>query len=469
MGRKIRKIAVSQLADVEISTIMDKYTELITANEAKSAPYRAVLYHKLLFLIHLIITHCRGSKDNKIQLNTERLKVVLGNEYNYMLATLQGMNIITIDERYLIGIHCRFISLNDWNIKVEVLPNVKVIEYLEKWEKLKLKAKKDVANDIKTKIDFVDGEPQIRLIKKGEKVLSREEMDFRTKYEESLSYLRLKVGKSEAQDFINTLFTNFDNHSYHYYSNMIQTFDVNNLKIYNIDAQNRIYHYLTSLPKDLKPLFNIKYQLDIANSHPLLFSKHLIDVYKDKLNEQTLKIIYKIKREEYINNLHNVSELFCNKLRTNELSVPIDILRYIYVCSKGMMWDDFAAIFSDFTRDVVKVKAFKEIFYPKQDFTEHTEFGKKFIELYPNVYQAIRELKKSTKLPILMMKFESRLMREILNICYEQGWKVVHIHDAIIVLDVNANSSVEPIQIKHIINDIYRRYLLHPTIHCELF
>ncbi|MBQ4588361.1 MAG: hypothetical protein IJA95_03670 [Bacteroidaceae bacterium] len=467
MGRKIRKIAVSQLADVEISTIMDKYTELITANEAKSAPYRAVLYHKLLFLIHLIITHCRGSKDNKIQLNTERLKVVLGNEYNYMLATLQGMNIITIDERYLIGIHCRFISLNDWNIKVEVLPNVKVIEYLEKWEKLKLKAKKDVANDIKTKIDFVDGEPQIRLIKKGEKVLSREEMDFRTKYEESLSYLRLKVGKSEAQDFINTLFTNFDNHSYHYYSNMIQTFDVNNLKIYNIDAQNRIYHYLTSLPKDLKPLFNIKYQLDIANSHPLLFSKHLIDVYKDKLNEQTLKIIYKIKREEYINNLHNVSELFCNKLRTNELSVPIDILRYIYVCSKGMMWDDFAAIFSDFTRDVVKVKAFKEIFYPKQDFTEHTEFGKKFIELYPNVYQAIRELKKSTKLPILMMKFESRLMREILNVCYVQGWKVVNIHDAIIVFDVDANSSVEPIQIMRIINDIYRRYLLHPTIHCE--
>ena len=239
------------------------------------------------------------------------------------------------------------------------------------------------------------------------------------------------------------------------------------MKIYSIDAQNRIYHYLTSLPKELKPLFNIKYQLDIANSHPLLFSKYLIDIYK--IDSQTLKIIYNIKREEYINNLHNVTELLCNKLNTSDLCVPIDILRYIYVCSKGMMWDDFAAIFDEFTRDEVKVKAFKEIFYPKQDFTEHTAFGKKFIELYPNVYQAIRELKKSTKLPILMMKFESRLMREILNICYEQGWKVVHIHDAIIVLDVNANSSVEPIQIKHIINDIYRRYLLHPTIHCELF
>ena len=231
MGRKIRKIAVSELADIEINIIMDKYTELITANEAKSAPYRAVLRHKLLFLIHLIITRCKASKDNIIQLNSDRLQDVLGNEYDYMLATLQNMGIITIGESYLVGEYCRPISLNDWNIKEEILPNEKVIEYLKKWEKLKLKAKKDIANNVDTKIDFVDGKPQIQLIKKGENVLSREEMDFRTKYEESLSCLRLKVGKSEAQEFINTLFTNFDNHSYHYYSNMVQTFDVNNLKI----------------------------------------------------------------------------------------------------------------------------------------------------------------------------------------------------------------------------------------------
>ena len=68
-----------------------------------------------------------------------------------------------------------------------------------------------------------------------------------------------------------------------------------------------------------------------------------------------------------------------------------------------------------------------------------------------------------------MMMWESRLMKEILNTCYDQGWKVVNIHDAIIVFDVEANSSVRPIQIKHIINDIYRRYLLHPTIHLDLF
>ena len=467
MGRKVRKIAVSQLTDVSISTIMDKYTELIRENEAKSAPYRAVLQHKVLFLIHLIIIRCKASKDNEIQLNSEILEDVLGNEYDYILTTLKEMGIIDVGSHYLVGEKCRPISLKDWNIKVEVLPNQKVIEYLKKWEKLAKKKKKDAKNDFKIKPIKVDGKFQLIKVDSKSK-LSKEEIEFRKIYEESLSHLRLKVGKSEAQEFINTLFTNFDNHSYHYYSNMVQTFDVNNLKIYSIDAQNRIYHYLTSLPKELKPLFNIKYQLDIANSHPLLFSKYLINIYKDEIDYQTLKIIYNIKREEYINNLHNVTELFCNKLNTNELRVPIDILRYIYVCSRGMMWDDFTAIFDEFTRAEVKIKAFKEIFYPKQDFTEHTAFGKKFIELYPNVYQAIRELKKSTKLPLLMMKFESRLMREILNVCYGQGWKVIHIHDAIIVLDIEANSSVEPIQIKHIINDIYRRYLLHPTIHCEL-
>ena len=467
MGRKAIKIAVSQLANISISSIMDKYTELIRENEAKSAPYRAVLQHKVLFLIHLIIIRCKASKDNEIQLNSEILEDVLGNEYDYILTTLKEMGIIDVGSHYLVGEKCRPISLKDWNIKVEVLPNQKVIEYLKKCEKLAKKKKKDAKNDFKIKPIKVDGKFQLIKVDSKSK-LSKEEIEFRKIYEESLSHLRLKVGKSEAQEFINTLFSNFDNHSYHYYSSCVQDFDVNNLKIFSIDKQDRIYHILTSLPKKLKPLFNIKYQLDIANSHPLLFSKYLIEKYK--ISIKTLSIIYNdIKKEEYINNLHNVTELFCNKLNTSDLCVPIDIFKYIYVSSKGMIWDDFASIFDEYTRDEVKVKAFKEIFYPKQDFTEHTEFGKKFIELYPNVYQAIKEIKNVTKLPNLMMRIESRLMRQILNECYAHGWKVVSIHDAIVVFDVEANSSVKPIDIKIIINNIYRRYLLHPTIHLDIF
>ena len=74
-----------------------------------------------------------------------------------------------------------------------------------------------------------------------------------------------------------------------------------------------------------------------------------------------------------------------------------------------------------------------------------------------------------TKLPNLMMRLESRLMKQILNECYAHGWKVVSIHDAIVVFDVETNSAVKPIDIKIIINNIYRRYLLHPTIHLDIF
>lgn len=463
MGRKVTKIPVAQLAKVEIDAIMNRYIELISENEAKSAPYKAVLRHKVLFLVHLIITRCKASKDNKIQLNTDRLQDVLGNEYNYILATLKEMGIIAIDERYLVGVQCRLISLLDWNVKVEVLSNLKIIEYLEKWEKLNTKAKKTASTELKVVV--VDGD--IQIIKKEENPLTKDETEFRKRYEESLSYLRLIKEKNEAQEFINTLFSNFNNHSYHYYSSCIQDFDISNLKIFNIDNQGRIYHILTSLPKKLKPLFNIKFQVDIANSHPLLFSKVLINNYK--IDIETLKIIYNIKKEEYIRNLHNVTKLFCNKLRISDLCVPVDVLKYIYVCSKGMIWDDFASIFKEYTRDEVKIKAFKEIFYPLRDFTEHTEFGRKFIELYPNVYRTIRDMKNLTKLPNLMMRFESRLMKVILNECYARDWKVVNIHDALVFFDIDANSSVKPIDVKIIINDIYRKYFLHPTIHTDMF
>ena len=461
MGRKITKIAVSQLANIEIDTIINKYKELISTNKMKSAPNKGILYHKLLFLIHLIITRCKASKDNQVQLNSDRLQDVLGNEYNYMLAALREMRIIDIDKKYIKDVQCRLISLLNWNIKVEVLPNSKVIGYLDKWQKLNTKAKKNHSNALK--VIIVDGVIQIV----NNNPPSRPEVDFNLKYEESLSYLRLKVSKEEAQEYINSFFINTDNHSYHYHSSCIQDFDVNNLKIYNIDNQNRIYHILTSLPKKLKPLFNIKYQLDIANSHPLLLSRILIDKYKIDIN--ILRTIYNINKEEYINNLHNVTEFFCNKLNTSDLCVPIDILRYIYNTSKGMIWNDFATIFNKYTRDEVKVKAFKEIFYPTKNFTEHTDFGRKFIELYPNVYQVIREIKDATKLPNLMMKFESKLMREILNVCFEKEWKAVNIHDAIVIFDVKENSDVKPIDIKHIINDVYRQHLLHPTIHCDVF
>ena len=463
MARKATKIEIYQLCDVEVSVVVDKIVTLAKEDGQKSKFNRAILYHKALFLIHLVITLCKASKNNEVQIPASRLHRILDNEYTYILRALHVLKIIHVDEYYLKDVTCRKISLLNWNIKTEVLPNLKVISYLDKWQCLIEKEKKE--ENIELDIIQVDG--KIQIIKKGETPISTEELDFRTKYEESLSYLRLKFDKAEAIEYINTLFTDKKTHSYHYYVNCIEKFDKSNLKIYSVDNQNRIYQVLTSLPKKLKSLFNIKYQLDIANSHPLLFCKILIDRYK--ISEEIIRIIYNINRKEYKENLHNVYEIVCNKLNINDINVPIDVVRYLCVASKGDIWDNFIETFPQFTRDEVKVKAFKEIFYPDKNFTEHTEFGRSFIELYPNVYECIQELKKKTKLPNLMMSLESRLMRTILTICYNYGWKVVHIHDALIVLDVEANDEIAPKHVKVVINNVYRTYLLHPTIHCDTF
>lgn len=459
MGRKNTKITIKQLSNIDYDDIVNKYIEMLPDYKAK--PSISIVYPKFLFLIHLIIMRCQKSKDNQIQLNSDRLQDVLGNEYNYMLYCLRDLRIINISEHYLVNEKCRFISLINWNISVTVATNFKVINYIERWKKLSKKASEKYEND-NIKVVVIDG--KIQLIKAEPKSLSAKEQEFITRYEEALSFLDFKCTRADAVEYVNSLFKDYNNHTYHYYTYCIENFNKSNNKIYSIDDQYRIYHCLTSLPSRLKRLFNIKYQLDIANCHPLLFSMYLIKKYK--ISNEILSIIYNINKEEYNKNPHNVTELFCNMLIDYKLDVPIDIISYIYVCSKGLLWDNFSAI-SGFSRDKVKVKAFQEIFYPQRDFSRHTEFGSRFIHLYPNVYQAIKEIKNIQKLPNLLMRYESILIRSVLNECYNRGWKVVNIHDAIIVLDTETNNSVREIDVKYIINDVFRKYLLHPTIHCD--
>ena len=489
MARKPRKIEIAQLTDVSIDDIIDRYIKILTTPKknvndkivmavriedcvvpddtiiVKSKPNRSILCHKFLFLLHLIISKCIRSRENSIQLNSIRLEDVLGNDYSYMLDTLHDMKIINLSAFYEVGEYCRMIKLLDWNIKKETLPNLKVIEYLEKWNRLTSEAKKKYK-----KIEIVpsfDENGKLVLIKNDKRDISKESILFIENYNNSLSFLEMKYNKEDSIDYVNSLFSSHNSHRYYYYLNCIDEFNKNRSRIYSIDEQDRIYHCLTSLPKKLKPLFNIKYQLDIANSHPLLFSRILINKYK--IDNSILKIIYNIKREEYIDNIHYATEFFCKILNNNYIGVPTDVIKYIFVCSKGMIWDDFTTLFSEYTRDEVKVRAFKEIFYPKNNITPFTEFGMKFIEEYPNVYKTIREIKKVERLPLLMMKIESRIMRRILSVCFTNGWKVVNIHDALVILDVVDNNNADPLVFKKIINDIYREYMLHPTIHYEEF
>lgn len=236
--------------------------------------------------------------------------------------------------------------------------------------------------------------------------------------------------------------------------------------ITKIDEQNRIYHYLTNLKKELKPLYNIKHQLDIANSHPLLLNKILIGEYK--INKEELDIIYR-REGDSIDNSYNVSEQLCNELLDKGIHIPIDVVRYLYITSRGLLWDELHTQFPEFDRSEIKTLSFAHIFYNQHNIAKYTEFGRKFISLYPNVHEVISHTKDVVSLPRMLMKYESFLMKNILTQCYHNGWKVVSIHDAVIVLDVPENERIEPSDVVHIIEDVYRKNMLHPTIHCDIF
>lgn len=479
---------LAQFCNISIEAMMDKCTELMTTpiekvvnegvitcfeivemptieTKVKSAPRKAVLYHKFLFLSHLIITKCCESKDNKVQLHTERIKNVLGSDYTYLIETLCSLGLITITSTFVIGERCRYITLKDWNIKYESSPNLKVIEYLTKWNEL---TDKSIAfyssDDVELKIVFVDGKPQI--IKQGGKEISEYDKWLYACYNDSLSCLKLRVEKEEALGYIDTLFSDKNTHKYNHSRYKILSFDKKDLSITSIDKQDRIYNYLTNLKKELKPLFNIKYQLDIANSHPLLLCKLLINKYK--IEDKILDIIYSRKGGD-IDILHNVSEQLCNELEINNIYIPSDIVRFIYACSHGLIWDELQTAFPDLTRSEIKSSAFAQIFYNERNIAHYTAFGQRFIEVYPNVYSVIAETKDITKLPHLMMKVESRMIRKVLAECYKRGFKVISIHDAIIILNTPQNDSITPNDIIGIIKEIYHQAQLCPMVHCDEF
>lgn len=464
MRKKTEKIRLASLANIDIDTIVAAHIELVTTpittvtnwkditcgkdcaspilevvKEAKAAPRKAILYHKYIFLLHTIIMRCRTNKKNQIHLEYKLMIDILGHCYGDMLYNLENMDIITMTSAYNPGVESRTISLNDWTIKFIESTNVKVLEYIRKNKQLISKCKTEAYEQFK-------------------------DDEFVKRYNESLSCLDL-IKRNEAIDYIHT--RTFDSlHSYHYYIGRIEDFDKNELKIISIDKNERIYHYFTNLPKSLKSFFNIKYQLDISNSHPLLFSYYLIKHYN--IDNDILNNLYNISIDTY-NKDHNVCKQLCKSLNIKKIEIPNDILQYIYVTSKGRFWDDFVETFGTMNRGEVKATLFKEVFYSYSRTTRNKKFAKVFVQQYPNVWKVIRAMKKSDKLPNLMMRFESRLFRLILDECYNRGWKVISIHDAIIVPSVEANNNISIEKLKGIVTDIYIRYNLNPSVSIDVF
>lgn len=144
---------------------------------------------------------------------------------------------------------------------------------------------------------------------------------------------------------------------------------------------------------------------------------------------------------------------------------------YIYRTSRGYFWDDFKNLLKDMERGEVKIALFREIFYSLSTTVRYKNFGKLFVERYPNVWSTIRSFKmeKDSLLPNKMMQLESEIFKDILTRCFNAGWQVVNIHDAIIVLNTNDNAECTNKDIEDIISAVYEQYSLFPSISIETF
>ena len=419
--------------------------------DAKPSPRKAILIDKYLYLIHIIIAKA-FNHNNMIRLNTIVLRKVFGDYIYDMLHNLKNIGVISISANYSIGKESRLISLENCNItRIEVY-SPRIIKYQTILDS-ELKESSFVDDNISPLCynkDFIDNyNNSLKLLELLDK-------------ESAISFIEKKEFKSELQRKFNLA--------------RINNFSTNNNVISTIDGNNRIYHYMTNLPKGLKKYFNIKYQIDISNSHPLLYSYYIIRYYE--INNNTLKLIYNFNIDNNIDyTYHNVSKqlvkyLKINKIEENQRRIPKDVLLYIYYTMKGLFWDDFMYIFNDSDRGHIKASLFKEVFYSYSiRISSKKKYGKAFVKKYPHVWHVLREMKKNASENISndMMKLESKLFSNILSECFKHGWKVFSIHDAVLVLDVEDNKECTVEAVEEIIRNVYNEIGLFPTVSVDAY
>ena len=483
MARKDKQIRFAYLTDYSIDEIVDAHIRYVTSprmepdeenstlveqegkfplwepaikvvEEGDAAPRKAIIRPKYQFLLHVIITRCRAGKG-ACRLDYAFFTDLLGKSFGKMLHNLSLMGIIYLSDAYEKGGKSRLIELLDWNISFyDNIDNRIIRNYLSELDKDNKEKRKE----------------------KDKEIAGTLGKDFAKAYNENLSQLDL-IRKDEAIDYLKSrgykspIQENF-------YKSSIENFNKDKLRITSVDDRGRIYHYLTNCPRVLRHFFNLKFDVDIANSQPLLFSDFLIKNYN--IDYSIIDYIRYIDNSLLVdnrdNNIYNKGKQLCKLLNDSDLEVqkykdiPSDVLAYIYSCMKGLFWDDFVTTFAELDRGEVKESLFREVFYSHSRTMRYKQYGKVFAEIYPSVWHLIREMKTDAEqLCDKITRVESELFHTILERCFANGWVVTSIHDAVIVLDVPENEGIDEGELIDIIMSEYRRHGLIPTVHLEKF
>ena len=416
--------------------------------KSKAIPRKLILHEKYTFLIHKLIKRCRNNKEGDFtRFNTKVLQATLGAVYKDMLDTLAAMNIIRIANEYIPTIQARLIEFNsNLSVTSEMRYNAAVDKYNKKMEQELKKYEKEQLEEIRSEM--------------GNELYDN--------FIKSLNLLHL-THETEAKDYLNR-HKFMSAKSKEYFSYILEEYKKKDFKILSVDRNLRIYSILTQSPRIFKNFTNIKFTCDIHNSHPLLFNKIIID--KHNIDNNILHILYN-NINNIDNSLYSVGKQLRKLLINNNIqeckieNVPNDIWEYIYKTSKGVFWDDFTDLneFKRLLRSDIKVTLFREVFYSKTLTTKGKDFAKVFKKKYPSVYKLIKESKKNdrTFLANQMMRIESDIFRSILTKLYAKKFRVLTIHDAVIVLDVKANTKCNPKLVQSIIGKEYQRIGLFPN------
>lgn len=352
---------------------------------------------------------------------------------------------------------------------------------------------------------------------------------FLKNYRKNLSFLKIDK-EPELQDWLNNLPNTGEHDKHNEYINMVITnLGVTSQKLRVSEDNNmRTYSILSNMPKELKSFVNRKFEVDISNCHPLLLNKVLNDFvyfaeYQHNTNE--LKQYKENKGRGCVQPHHSPSpilhpveafELVRKLQKDNRLQM--ELAKYKRLTESGCFWDYMLAKYPDANRRQVKTDLFASVFYkkslllkdyskiiipdntPKQEYESDGQYAERmairqglieernrckyaadFRKEFPCIWRILTFIRKHDGIGLTMaesnkprtwlantlMALESRIIREVLQRLWDEGYKVLNIHDSIFVLDVLENQDLTAEHVKETLLNVLSRYCLKGNVKVE--
>ena len=297
--------------------------------------------------------------------------------------------------------------------------------------------------------------------------------------------LKLKYDEEMLDDFVRVQGERNQN-TYNKHKFIVMSLKTVPMHIFCDSAKNgRIYTPFCTIPRALRSAFNLKFEVDISNCHPLLYNNiickernitNYVEIFRYiddaivsacclKDNAKT-SIIDGMK-------IYNMDSFWSQM--EERFQQPSDLLKYMYLTSKGLWWDYvMETIHSNVTRDEIKVRYCSEVLYSKTpDVVYDDNIVKDYMfNNFPTIMAMICKSQKEkgeTSLANELMSEESKIIKKILCALYEQGYVVINIHDGIFVLDVRKNNSLTPENIISMFNDLITKNNMVGDVKVEKF